>query len=183
MQNQTVPPRSEADRVHGAAEQRPRRFRDVDRPVFVDASGRRQRRVRRLGYLLVIPAAAYVALVLSTVLGGPSVDSPLLPVPAAGDHRTGGTTIGDAGLGSGDRTPAAGKKGSGPTDGSRTAQPAPSGGTAGASVRPSDPGTASPSASPPATASAAPSATAGPTVTHGKSTATHPTPTHTGHGH
>lgn len=183
MQNQTVPPRSEAEGVHGAADKRPRRVRHAARPVFVDASGRRQRRVRRLGYLLVIPAAAYVALLLSTVLGGPSVDSPYLPVPAAGDHRTGGTPIGHTAPGSAGRTPPAARKGSAPESGSRAAQPAPSAGTAGASAPPSAAGTASPSAAPPATASAAPSATAVPTVTHGKSTATHPVPTHTGRGH
>lgn len=48
-------------------------------PVFVDASGRRQRRVRRLGRLLVIPAAAYVVLLFSTLMGGPTVQSPFLP--------------------------------------------------------------------------------------------------------
>ncbi len=48
-------------------------------PVFVDTSGRRQRRVRRLGWVLVVPAAAYVLLLLSTLLGGPTVHSPLLP--------------------------------------------------------------------------------------------------------
>ncbi|MBW5482786.1 hypothetical protein [Streptomyces bambusae] len=48
-------------------------------PVFVDASGRRQRRVRRWAYLLVLPAAAYVVLVVSSLLGGPTVQSPFLP--------------------------------------------------------------------------------------------------------
>ncbi|MEY9964899.1 hypothetical protein ABIA33_002941 [Streptacidiphilus sp. MAP12-16] len=51
-------------------------------PVFVDSSGRRQRRVRRLGRLLIVPAAAYVALLVSTLLGGPTIQSPLLPLPA-----------------------------------------------------------------------------------------------------
>lgn len=49
--------------------------------MFVDASGRRQRRIRRLGRLLVIPAAGYVALLISSLLGGPSVSSPFLPQP------------------------------------------------------------------------------------------------------
>nr|WSX49377.1 hypothetical protein OG409_10680 [Streptomyces sp. NBC_00974] len=52
-------------------------------PVFVDASGRRQRRVRRTGRLLVIPAAAYVVLLISTLMGGPTVRSPLLPAAPA----------------------------------------------------------------------------------------------------
>ena len=49
--------------------------------MFVDASGRRQRRIRRLGRLLVIPAAGYVALLVSSLLGGPGVSSPFLPAP------------------------------------------------------------------------------------------------------
>ncbi|MFC1431427.1 hypothetical protein ACEZDB_12320 [Streptacidiphilus sp. N1-3] len=58
---------------------------------FVDSSGRRQRRVRRLGRLLLVPAAAYVALLVSTLLGGPTVRSPLLPAsPAAGSQVPGG---------------------------------------------------------------------------------------------
>lgn len=52
-------------------------------PVFVDRSGRRQRRVRRLGRLLVVPAGAYVVLLISTLLGGPTVRSPLLPAAQA----------------------------------------------------------------------------------------------------
>ena len=34
-------------------------------PVFVDASGRRQRRVRRAGRILAVPAAGYLALLAS----------------------------------------------------------------------------------------------------------------------
>lgn len=52
-------------------------------PVFVDSSGRRQRRVRRLGLLLAVPAAGYLVLLASTLLGGPTVDAPFLPLPAA----------------------------------------------------------------------------------------------------
>lgn len=48
-------------------------------PVFVDTSGRRQRRVRRWGYLLVVPAVGYVALLVSALLGGPTVQAPFLP--------------------------------------------------------------------------------------------------------
>ncbi|MEV0536544.1 hypothetical protein [Kitasatospora sp. NPDC050463] len=51
-------------------------------PVFVDSSGRRQRRVRRLGLLLAVPAAGYLVLLASTVLGGPTVSAPFLPLPA-----------------------------------------------------------------------------------------------------
>lgn len=54
-------------------------------PVFVDSSGRRQRRVRRLGWLLVVPAAGYVVLVLSSLFGGPTLESPFLPAPRSAD--------------------------------------------------------------------------------------------------
>ncbi|MFD0265286.1 hypothetical protein ACFVGY_01635 [Streptomyces sp. NPDC127106] len=66
-----------------------------ERPVFVDSSGRRQLRVRRVGYVLVVPAAAYVVLLVSTLLGGPTIESPLLPSaqaphsPAPGDPTAG----------------------------------------------------------------------------------------------
>ncbi|WP_033213605.1 hypothetical protein [Kitasatospora phosalacinea] len=56
---------------------------DPAAPVFVDASGRRQRRSRRLGWLLAVPAVGYLALVASSALGGPSFDAPFLPKPAA----------------------------------------------------------------------------------------------------
>ncbi|MEV7691475.1 hypothetical protein [Streptomyces bungoensis] len=51
------------------------------RPVFVDSSGRRQRHVLRAARLLVIPAGGYVALLVSTVLGGPTVSAPFVPQP------------------------------------------------------------------------------------------------------
>ncbi|MGW0884248.1 hypothetical protein [Streptomyces sp. NPDC002671] len=49
------------------------------RPVFVDTSGRRRRRVHRAARLLLIPAGGYVALLIGTVLGGPGVSSPFVP--------------------------------------------------------------------------------------------------------
>jgi hypothetical protein len=52
-------------------------------PVFVDPTGRRQRTIRRAGAFLVLPAAGYVVLLISSLLGGPSVNTPLIPVP---DH-------------------------------------------------------------------------------------------------
>ncbi|GAA2838033.1 hypothetical protein GCM10010441_72940 [Kitasatospora paracochleata] len=52
-------------------------------PVFVDASGRRQRRVRRAGRLLAVPAAGYLVLLASNLLGGPAVHAPFLPQPPA----------------------------------------------------------------------------------------------------
>ncbi|MGW3361117.1 hypothetical protein ACWDFL_38040 [Streptomyces bungoensis] len=51
------------------------------RPVFVDSSGRRQRHVLRAARLLAIPAGGYVALLVSTVLGGPTVSAPFVPQP------------------------------------------------------------------------------------------------------
>ncbi|MGW5259242.1 hypothetical protein ACWERW_41415 [Streptomyces sp. NPDC004012] len=51
------------------------------RPVFVDATGRRQRRVLRAAQLLVIPAGGYVALLISTLLGGPTFSAPFVPRP------------------------------------------------------------------------------------------------------
>ncbi|CAM5576905.1 hypothetical protein ACIG0C_17780 [Kitasatospora aureofaciens] len=50
-------------------------------PVFVDASGRRQRRIRRLGAVLAVPAGGYLALLASALLGGPTVNAPFLPLP------------------------------------------------------------------------------------------------------
>ncbi|MQY35961.1 hypothetical protein SRB17_39570 [Streptomyces sp. RB17] len=54
---------------------------EPERPVFVDSSGRRQRRVLRAARLLMIPAGGYVALLLSTLLGGPSISAPFVPRP------------------------------------------------------------------------------------------------------
>ena len=54
-------------------------------PVFVDASGRRQRRVRRTARLLLIPAGGYVVLLAGTLLGGPAVTSPFVPPPSRPD--------------------------------------------------------------------------------------------------
>jgi len=38
--------------------------------------------LRLAGAILVVPAVGYVALLFSTVLGGPTIQSPLLPLPA-----------------------------------------------------------------------------------------------------
>ncbi|KJS59869.1 hypothetical protein VM95_24795, partial [Streptomyces rubellomurinus] len=50
-------------------------------PVFVDESGRRQRRMRRLGAVAAVPAGGYLVLLASTLLGGPTVNAPFLPLP------------------------------------------------------------------------------------------------------
>ncbi|KAA1420442.1 hypothetical protein FE697_015870 [Mumia zhuanghuii] len=54
-------------------------------PVFVDASGRRAGRARRWALIVALPAAAYVIALGSSVLGGPTLPSALLPptVPEA----------------------------------------------------------------------------------------------------
>ncbi|TDU89125.1 hypothetical protein EV138_2680 [Kribbella voronezhensis] len=56
-------------------------------PVFVDSTGRRHRRIRRTGAWLAVPAAGYVILLVSSLLGGPRVDTPLIPLPEAGKHQ------------------------------------------------------------------------------------------------
>ena len=52
-------------------------------PVFVDSTGRRHRTIRRAGAFLAIPAGGYVVLLVSSLLGGPTVNTPLVPLPAA----------------------------------------------------------------------------------------------------
>ncbi|WP_328988918.1 hypothetical protein OG394_22080 [Kribbella sp. NBC_01245] len=52
-------------------------------PVFVDPSGRRHRSVRRLGALLAVPAAGYLLLLGSSLLGGPAPNTPFIPLPDA----------------------------------------------------------------------------------------------------
>jgi hypothetical protein len=55
---------------------------DTEGPVFVDATGRRARTVRRLAYGLGVPCAAYtVVLVLSFMGATPFAPSSVLPLP------------------------------------------------------------------------------------------------------
>lgn len=56
-------------------------------PVFVDASGRRLRRVQLIGLGVVGLVAAYVVLVLAAFIGGSGVSAPFLPLPAAAGPR------------------------------------------------------------------------------------------------
>ncbi|WP_143076684.1 hypothetical protein [Streptomyces sp. MUSC 14] len=62
------------------------------KPVFVDISGGRRRRLRILVAALVTPAAAYVALLISTLVGGPTLPAllphPLRPKPGAAVAHT-----------------------------------------------------------------------------------------------
>ncbi|MFJ6761106.1 hypothetical protein ACIQNK_39650 [Streptomyces sp. NPDC091273] len=78
----------------------------AEAPVFVDRSGRRQRRVRRWGYLLVVPAVAYVVLLMSTLLGGPTFQSPFLPSAQAPHTPLPGGTAGAGTAGPSTRGPA-----------------------------------------------------------------------------
>ncbi|WP_147481247.1 hypothetical protein [Streptomyces shenzhenensis] len=59
-----------------------------DRPVFVDESGRRSRRFRRLGMLVGVACAVYAVVIVVTLLSGSS-DAPWLPVPGENDRPAG----------------------------------------------------------------------------------------------
>ncbi|MBT8161760.1 MULTISPECIES: hypothetical protein [Arthrobacter] len=54
-----------------------------DGPVFVDASGRRLRRLKLFGIGALAVVAGYVALLLVALIGGPNMAAPYLPFPAA----------------------------------------------------------------------------------------------------
>lgn len=53
----------------------------AERPVFVDASGRRRRTVRRVAVALTSAIAAAVGILVVILLGAPIVPTALLPVP------------------------------------------------------------------------------------------------------
>ncbi|MEV6948373.1 hypothetical protein AB0N07_41935 [Streptomyces sp. NPDC051172] len=130
------------------------------RPVFVDASGRRQRLVRRTARLLVVPAGGYVALLISTMLGGPGISAPFVPQSDAAHRATPRVTASDSpsapSRSAGSVNSAAGHADSRPTA-QRTSTP----------IRP--------------TASTAP-ATAAPTGTTSSTAAASPTPTSSSRG-
>ncbi|MEU2054159.1 hypothetical protein [Streptomyces bungoensis] len=136
------------------------------RPVFVDSSGRRQRRVLRAARLLVIPAGGYVALLVSTVLGGPTVSAPFVPQPQTAGPATHRATA--------------------PEPSSDTGHPAAGAGSTAASSRPRARRTTSgPTAR--STASTAPAAgagtTAGPTATTTPTATAAPAPASSPRGH
>ncbi|BBC33610.1 hypothetical protein SGFS_049040 [Streptomyces graminofaciens] len=62
---------------------------DSDRPVFVDESGRRRNRYRRLGIFVGGACATYAAVIVVTLLSGNS-DAPWLPVPGQKDDKPAG---------------------------------------------------------------------------------------------
>jgi hypothetical protein len=60
-----------------------------DGPVFVDASGRRSRRFRRLGMLVAVACAVYAVVIVATLLSGNS-NAPWLPVPGQEEDQPAG---------------------------------------------------------------------------------------------
>ncbi|MFE7213474.1 hypothetical protein ACFY0A_32585 [Streptomyces sp. NPDC001698] len=98
--------------------------RESVRPVFVDSSGRRQHRVLRAARLLVIPAGGYIALLISTVVGGPSLSAPFVPQPDSAHPTTPRVTAPDASPGTGHSaggvSPTAVQKNSRPTGAQKT---------------------------------------------------------------
>ncbi|MFV0135706.1 hypothetical protein ACLGIH_21220 [Streptomyces sp. HMX87] len=72
------------------AEGTPRRAPEgSDGPVFVDASGRRSRRFRRLGIAVGIACAVYAVVMVATLMSGNS-NAPWLPVPGQQEGKPAG---------------------------------------------------------------------------------------------
>ncbi|MGP4008842.1 hypothetical protein [Streptomyces sp. 4N124] len=60
-----------------------------DGPVFVDESGRRSRRYRRIGMAVGMACAVYAVVILATLMSGNS-EAPWLPVPGQKDDQPAG---------------------------------------------------------------------------------------------
>ncbi|MDQ0930427.1 hypothetical protein [Streptomyces turgidiscabies] len=60
-----------------------------DGPVFVDETGRRSRRYRRIGMVVGVSCAVYAVVIVATLLSGNS-DAPWLPVPGQQDEQPAG---------------------------------------------------------------------------------------------
>ncbi|MGW3511656.1 hypothetical protein [Streptomyces sp. NPDC000994] len=135
------------------------------RPVFVDSSGRRQRRVLRAARLLVIPAGGYIALLISTVVGGPSLSAPFVPQPNSAHPTAPRVTAPDASPGTGHSaggvSPTAVQKKSRPTGAQKT-----SGSTDRSTASATLAATPAPTAAPTAIASPTSTPTAAPTSKH-----------------
>ncbi|WP_406436409.1 hypothetical protein OHB00_20845 [Streptomyces sp. NBC_00631] len=124
-------------------------------PVFVDASGRRSRRFRRLGTALGLVCAVYAVVIVITLLSGSS-DAPWLPVPGQNHDRPAGK-VGDSPRPA--RTPRSSD------DGASVAGPAVSGATTPPAAAASRaPGTGKGTARPSPSASAHPSSSSGVTL-------------------
>ncbi|MFJ4362592.1 hypothetical protein ACIP4S_00275 [Streptomyces chartreusis] len=67
------------DNMLRAAKDAPRSSESSDGPVFVDESGRRSRRFRRIGMAVGLACAVYAVVIVATLLSGNS-DAPWLPV-------------------------------------------------------------------------------------------------------
>ncbi|KOX01054.1 hypothetical protein ADK65_11245 [Streptomyces sp. NRRL B-1140] len=61
----------------------------ADRPVFVDESGRRSRRYRRIGMAVALACGVYAVVIVATLLSGNS-NAPWLPVPTKEDNPPAG---------------------------------------------------------------------------------------------
>ncbi|WP_258198822.1 hypothetical protein [Streptomyces sp. A244] len=61
----------------------------ADRPVFVDESGRRSRRYRRIGMAVALSCGAYAVVIAATLMSGNS-NAPWLPVPTKDDNPPAG---------------------------------------------------------------------------------------------
>ncbi|MFF5967393.1 hypothetical protein ACFY64_27435 [Streptomyces collinus] len=61
----------------------------ADRPVFVDESGRRSRRYRRIGMAVALVCGAYAVVIVATLMSGNS-NAPWLPVPTKDDNPPAG---------------------------------------------------------------------------------------------
>ncbi|MFJ4980600.1 hypothetical protein ACIP6X_35730 [Streptomyces coeruleorubidus] len=61
----------------------------ADRPVFVDESGRRSRRLRRIGIAIALACGVYAVVIVATVLSGNS-NAPWLPVPGQQEGQPAG---------------------------------------------------------------------------------------------
>ncbi|MFJ9536513.1 hypothetical protein ACIRPX_04540 [Streptomyces sp. NPDC101225] len=155
-----------------------------DGPVFVDESGRRSRRFRRLGMAVGIACAVYAVVIVATLLSGSS-DAPWLPVPGQKDDKpagqvqptslptesavpsgTGGPSAGSAPTAGAGTTPTPGASGVAPVASAGTAKP-------GASTAPDAKPSTSTTKPTSGLADPKPSTSAAPT----KTTAPAPTPT------
>ncbi|MFJ2926307.1 hypothetical protein ACIPIU_15060 [Streptomyces massasporeus] len=143
----------------------------ADRPVFVDESGRRSRRYRRIGMAVALACGVYAVVIVATLLSGNS-NAPWLPVPTKDDNPPAGQvdspplTAESAPPGEGGDTGVT-APGSAPATGGATAPaPGPSAAAPGATAVPDRPGTS---------AKPSPTATRTTPAPGGKATAPAPT--------
>lgn len=103
----------------------------TDGPVFVDESGRRSRRYRRIGIVVGISCAIYAVVIVVTLLSGNS-NAPWLPVPGRGDGKEAGQvensplprdTAAPSGTGTGTVVPPGVSAGTTPSPGASAATP------------------------------------------------------------